>query len=148
VLVLSHTVDKGGSVAGARWYEIRNPNGTPTIFQSGTVTAGPNLWMPSIAMDKNQDIAVGFNASSSSVKPSVIYTGRVPGDPLGKMEAPSKPKLGTGVQTGGGNRWGDYASMSVDPADDCTFWSSQEYTATNGSLWKTRIVKFKFNSCN
>ena len=25
------------------------------------------------------------------------------------------------------NRWGDYSSMSVDPADDCTFWYTQEY---------------------
>jgi hypothetical protein len=148
-LVLTHTVDKGQGVAGVRWYEIRNPNGTPTIFQSGTVAAGPNLWMPSIAMDKLGDIAVGFNASSASIKPSVIYTGRVPTDTLGRMEAPNKSFIGTGVQTSTANRWGDYSSMSVDPADDCTMWSSQEYIKTTGSFnWNTRIVKFKFNACN
>lgn len=149
-LVLTHNIDKGGSIAEVRWYEIRNPNGTPTIFQQGNVAAGPSLWMSSIAMDKLGDIALGFNAASTTIKPSAIYTGRVPTDTLGKMESPNKAALGTGVQlAGGGNRWGDYASMSIDPADDCTFWSAQEYYKTNGSSsWTTRLTKFKFNSCN
>ena len=29
---------------------------------------------------------------------------------------------GTGSQTGGLSRWGDYSSMAVDPVDDRTFW--------------------------
>jgi len=27
---------------------------------------------------------------------------------------------------------GDYSSMSIDPADDCTFWYTNEYAATDG----------------
>jgi hypothetical protein len=55
---------------------------------------------------------------------------------------------------GGGpcDRWGDYSAMSIDPADDCTFWYINEYysSQTNGSSgnWQTRIGSFKFPSCS
>jgi hypothetical protein len=148
-LVLTHAIDKGTGVAEVRWYELRNPNGTPRIFQSGNIAAKPNLWVPSIAMDKLGDIAVSYNSSSSLVKPSVIYTGRLVSDQKGKMETPFTAVKGTGVQTATSNRWGDYASMSIDPSDDCTFWSAQEYIKTTGSFhWATRITKFKFTACN
>ncbi|PYU46517.1 MAG: hypothetical protein DMG54_03060, partial [Acidobacteria bacterium] len=76
------------------------------------------------------------------------YTGRVPSDPAGTMESENSIIEGTGSQTNGLNRWGDYSSMSVDPADDCTLWYTNEYLTTNGSFnWKTRIGSFKFTSC-
>jgi hypothetical protein len=62
------------------------------------------------------------------------------------MEAPVLVVRGSGVQTSS-NRWGDYSSMSVDPADDCTFWYTQEYGKTNGTNWYTHMVSFKFKSC-
>ena len=37
--------------------------------------------------------------------------------------------------------------MTVYPVDDCTFWYTQEYFATNGGSWRTRIGNFKFPSC-
>ncbi len=38
--------------------------------------------------------------------------------------------------------------MSVDPADDCTFWYTQEYYQTSSQIgWKTRIGSFKFPGC-
>jgi hypothetical protein len=154
-IVLSHTVKPGtGSTATAavRWYELRATpvGGTFSVFQSGTFqNAKINLWMPSIAQDKTGDIAMGMSAASSTVKPSVVYTGRIPTDPAGKMESPSIVAKGAGVQTAGGNRWGDYSSMSVDPADDCTFWYSQEYyTATSSGNWATNINSFKFPGCH
>ena len=37
--------------------------------------------------------------------------------------------------------------MTVDPVDDCTFWYTQEYYATDSSFnWRTRIGNFKFES--
>jgi hypothetical protein len=147
-LALTHSVDAGGGLAGVRWYEVRSPGSSPTVFQQGTFKKVPNQWMPSIAMDKNSDIAVGFSVSSTSVYPSVKITGRNPGDAAGKLQKPTQVGTGKGVQTSGGNRWGDYSSMSVDPSDDCTFWYSQEYYKTNGNRWITRIAKFKFNACN
>jgi hypothetical protein len=51
---------------------------------------------------------------------------------------------GTGSQTGGGNRWGDYSDMTVDPTDDRTFWYTTEYYTSTGGSWQTRIGSFKF----
>jgi hypothetical protein len=149
-LVASHTVDKGASVAGARWYEIRNPGGTPTAFQQGTFALGStHIWMPSIAQDKNGDILLLVNGSNATTrKPSLGFTGREPTDPLGTMQSPKLIINGTGVQQNTANRWGDYASVSIDPSDDCTFLVTGEYIETNGSFnWTTRIATIKFNNC-
>jgi hypothetical protein len=102
--------------------------------------------MGSAAMDKVGDIALGASTDSTTLFPSILYTGRVPTDGLGKLEAPVVVAKGHGVQTSS-NRWGDYSSMSVDPTDDCTFWYAQEYYKTNGGNWVTHVTSFKFNSC-
>ena len=53
-LVFNHTVDVNGSDhAGIRWYELRSPNTTPTVFQAGTYAPdSDHRWMGSIAMDR------------------------------------------------------------------------------------------------
>jgi hypothetical protein len=147
-LVVNHSVTAGSSV-GARWYEIRSPNGTPTVFQQGTFAPDSTYrWMGSIAMDQSGDIALGYSASSSSIYPAVRYTGRVPSDPSGSLETEASIMEGTGAQTGGLSRWGDYSAMSVDPIDDCTFWYTNEYLPSIGNFnWQTRIGSFKFSSC-
>lgn len=54
---------------------------------------------------------------------------------------------GTGVETGIA-RWGDYSSMEVDPADNCTFWYTTEYIQSTGSFnWSTRIGSFTIPTC-
>ena len=60
-------------MTSVRWYELRNPGGTPSVFQQGTLGAsdGTHRWMGSIAMDKQGNIALGYSASSSSVNPSI-----------------------------------------------------------------------------
>jgi hypothetical protein len=150
-LVATHTVKptQGTATAAVRWYEIRSPGSSPSVFQSGTVqNKSLSFWMPSIAEDKNNDIALGFSVASSAKDPSVMYTGRVPTDALGKMESAKAVVVGTGVQTNTQNRWGDYSSMAIDPSDDCTFWYAQEYYKTTGSFnWNTRLNSFKFNTC-
>jgi len=153
-LVVNHSVKVGGTkhteVDGVRWYELRNPNGTPTVFQQGTFAPsdGVSRWMGSIAMDKLGNIALGYSASSSSVFPSIRYTGRVPTDTAGMMEAENTITIGGGSQNGNLHRWGDYSAMTVDPVDDCTFWYTSEYEKTSGSFnWSTRIASFKLPGC-
>jgi hypothetical protein len=153
-LVVTHSVlvsgNKHSQVDGMRWYELRNPSaGTPTLFQQGTFSPDSNSrWMGSIAMDKNGDIALGYSVSSGSVFPSIRYTGRVPTDAAGTMEAENSIFAGSFSQTGTLHRWGDYSAMQVDPGDDCTFWYTNEYLPATGSFnWATRIASFKFSSC-
>jgi len=153
-LLVTHTVTPAtgaSTVAAARWYEIRSPGSNPKVFQQGSVQflTLASLWMGSIAQDKNGDIALGVSASGSNFDPGVIYYGRVPTDKLGTMESPKLVVKGTGVQENTSNRWGDYSDMTVDPADDCTFWYTQEYIKTTGSFhWNTRVNSFRFNSCS
>src|SRR3954469_9461598 len=148
-LVANHTV-KGGLLAGVRWYELRDPNGNPQVYQQGTVV-DPNtdFWLGSAAQDKAGNIAVGFSASSNHLDPSIYVVGRNAADPLGAMQGPVVLAGGTGVQLNQSyNRWGDYSSMAIDPSDDCTFWYTQEYyTASAAFNWTTRISAFKFDGC-
>jgi hypothetical protein len=140
-----------GSPSGIRWYEIQNPNGTPTVAQQGTFSPDSgDRWMGSTAMDSAGDQAIGYSVTnaSSGLDPTVRFTGRTPSDPAGTMETETNVVTGTGVQEATSDRWGDYSAMQVDPVDDCTFWYTQEYIVTTGSFnWSTRIVNFKFPNC-
>ena len=104
--------------------------------------------MGSIAEDKAGNIALGYSQSSSSVHPSIRYTGRLAGDTLGSMTQGEVTAI-----TGGGSqttysRWGDYSSMAVDPVDDCTFWYTNEYIPANGNFnWHTRLASFTLPNC-
>src|SRR5439155_25117360 len=122
-----------------------------TLFQQGTFAPDTTTfrWMGSAAMDNVGDTAVGYSASSGSMNPAIRYAARVPTDPLGTLEAEVSLIEGTGSQTGGLSRWGDYSAMRIDPADDCTFWYTNEYLQTNGSFnWRTFFGSFKFPSCS
>jgi hypothetical protein len=147
-LVTNHAVTSGG-VVGVRWYELRDPNGSPTIFQQGTFQPDSTYrWMASMGMDKVGDIAVGYSSSSSALHPGLRYTGRVPTDPAGTLQSEAIMFTGAGSQTGGLTRWGDYSGLTIDPSDDCTFWYTNQYIPTNGSFnWKTRIGSFAMNNC-
>jgi hypothetical protein len=151
-LVATHSVNaaSSGTQAGVRWYEVRSPNSSPVLYQQGTYAPDTtNRWLGSIAMDGSGNIALGYSVSSSSVFPSIRYTGRLASDPLGTLpQGETTMMAGSGSQTGTASRWGDYAMMAVDPTDDCTFWFTTEYMpSTGGAPWKTRIGSFKFPSC-
>ena len=148
-LVVNHSVTAGSS-AGVRWYELRSPlTEAFTLFQQGTFAPDATYrWMGSAAMDQAGDIAIGYSASSSSVSPAIRYTGRTPTDPAGTMRAETSLQVGSGSQTGGLSRWGDYTAMRIDPSDDCTFWYTNQYEPSNGSFnWATFIGSFKFTNC-
>lgn len=155
-LVVNHSVTVGTTkrnpFTGVRWYELRRtPSGSGgfSVFQQGTYSPDSTFrWMGSIAMDKTGDIAVGYSASSSSVFPSIRYTGRVPADAAGTLQAETSLLAGSGSQLSNLNRWGDYSAISVDPGDDCTFFYTTEYLKSSGTFnWSTRIGSFKFPGC-
>ena len=79
------------------------------------------------------------------MKPSIAVAGRSQCDTLNTLQAESIAHTGTGSQTTGLSRWGDYSTMQVDPSDDETFWYTTLYLATDGTFnWRTRIVSYKF----
>jgi hypothetical protein len=143
----NHTVASSG-IAAVRWYEVRDPGGTPTVFQQGTYQPDANhRWMGSLAVDRDGNMAVGYSVSSLALFPSIRYAGRLAGEVPGILtQAEASFIEGSGSQYTS-NRWGDYSDMSVDPVDDCTFWYTNEYFTTTGSAWRTRIGSFKYPSC-
>lgn len=138
----------GTDRAGVRWTELRKTGAGPwTLFQQGTYAPGTTAsrWCSSAAMDGRGNIALGYSLSSTTVRPSMAYTGRLAGDPLGTMTQAERIVI-TGPGVGTDNRWGDYASMNVDPVDDCTFWYTNEFFDAEGGP-STQIASFRFPTC-
>ncbi|NCA78014.1 MAG: hypothetical protein EOM90_16935, partial [Alphaproteobacteria bacterium] len=149
-MVCNHSVDISSSVAGIRWYELRKTTGSWSIYQQGTYAPsdGNSRWMASVAMDGSGSIALGYSVSGASLYPSIRYAGRKNGDALNTMTIAEKGIFnGTGSQTSGYQRWGDYSAMACDPAAAGIFWYTTEYlTTTSTSSWKTRIASFRFSN--
>ena len=144
--------------AAIRWFELRRPaNTTVSVFDQGThIGAGDtpglrlNNWMGSIALDNRGDIALGYSQSGVTQNADIKIAGRTNNvansGTLNEGEALFHDA--PGAQTGNINRWGDYSSLNLDTADDCTMWYTQEYHQTTSSFgWSTRIGKFKFPQC-
>ena len=150
-IVLNFTVNVSGVnptnaatyQGGVRWMELRRNAGTGvvTINQQATYAPGSgnptgrDLWMAAVAQDGEGNIGLGASATNSTATPSIlnptaIYTGRLPGDPANTLpqgEVDALSAVTKGVQTSTSNRWGDYSSLFIDPADECTFWGAFEY---------------------
>lgn len=150
VMVLNFITDVSGgnNLSGIRWMELRRSVGDTdwTIYQEGTFAPDDGLdrFMGGIAIDGNGNIGLAYNVSSEDIFVGVRFTGRRAGDPLGEMTVPEYTVAdGQGtIQSGG--RFGDYAHMSVDPANNRTFWYTTEYAgATGTSSARTRILAFE-----
>jgi hypothetical protein len=150
-LLTNHSVDVDNhDLAGVHWFELRDTGTGWDVFQQGVYAPdADNRWMGSLAMDDSGNIALGYSVSSSTLYPSIRYTGRLAADPLGLLPQGETSLIeGSGSQLTTHSRWGDYSMMAVDPVDGCTFWFTTEYIETTGSApWQTRIGSFKFPSC-
>jgi hypothetical protein len=170
-LVLNHSVDTGGNDGrtAVRWYELRDlEKDTPTVFQQGTFSPDKtHRWIGSIALDRKGNIALGYNVSGESVYPGIRVAARLSSDPKGAIGNEVPILDGAGIQTcapAGSScqcqkpdgtcdtltRWGDYSAITLDPADDCTFWYTTEYQKTDGAFnWHTGIASFTLDdSCS
>lgn len=149
-LVTTQVVDAGGGVAGKRWWELRRTpaeGGGWSIHQEGTYAPDSvERFMGSVAMNAAGDIALGYSVSDgTSVLPGIRATARRDGDPLGTMTMDELTIAdGIGIQTNT-QRWGDYSSMNVDPADGLTFWYTNERVGLDG-FWVTYVGSFTLGS--
>jgi hypothetical protein len=120
-------IDTGGNVLQRG--VIDNPDGS--YFRS----------YPSIAVNQYNDALIGYARFSGSEYAGGFYSFRADTDPPGVLEAETALKTGEApyVKTAGGtsNRWGDYSNTSIDPVDNISFWTIQEYAAAPASRWAT-----------
>ena len=133
------------------WFELRKESGDWYVYQQGNYSPdNSHRYQPSISINGNGDIAMGYTVSDEETFPSIRMTGRRANDTLGVMTY-QELELFAGlnyINTYHGifdqNRWGDYASMMVDPSNDTTFWFTNMYpkSQTNVGNWGTRIFAF------
>jgi IPT/TIG domain len=133
-----------------RWYELRGiPSGqTPSIFQSGTIFDGaassPRFFIiPSVMVSGQGHAAFGFSTSGASEHPNAATVGRLVGGALGTVGTTQLYTNSTstyGPQASTIQRWGDYSFTSLDPLDDMTMWTVQEFSNATNS-WAVRVVK-------
>lgn len=137
-----------------QWFEIdlttMSPTTSPTLTQAGKLQS-PNLfesyWMPAITINDKGVIALVCSFSTPTTNPTMIFAARKPSDPLGTLGAPITVASST-ANSGGINRWGDYAGIGVDPNDEDIFWVCAELLAGAPGMWTTEIDNFEiqFNS--
>ncbi len=154
-------------VAGLRWYELRktSPVANWSIFQQGNylpqnavITAENQIlhrWMGSSAMDGAGNIATAYSITNSNAAAPVFagarYTSRLATAPLGTLGVERVIRDGVNAQgdadaTVEPQRWGDYATLSVDPLDDSTFWFTTHYAGIGGvGARPTSISSFLVN---
>jgi hypothetical protein len=122
---------------GVFWYQLDPTTMSSPIVQSGVLDGGAGVhhYFPSITANANNDACIGFTRSSLSLFAQAVATGRSAGDPPGAMDAITLLKLGESTYSkffgGADNRWGDYSATVIDPSDDLSFWTIQEFAGTN-----------------
>jgi hypothetical protein len=143
--------NSAGGRDGVRWYEITNFTATPGLRQSGTLfdpaASNPSsYWIGTCAISGQGHVAVGCSVAGLGEHAEIAVAGRFTTDAPGTLQPPtvvqsssSTYNLNDGVNP---HRWGDFSSMSVDPNDDMTFWTVQEYCDANNS-WAVRVVQLK-----
>ena len=147
----THTVLGGAAATAApRFYQVTVTGGTVAANTTQAATHTPdttvNRYMPSLAVDRAGDMALGYSASSATLMAAIRYAGRLATDPLNTLPQTETSLIaGTGAQNTT-TRWGDYSAMSLDP-NGCTFWYTNEYYAAVGNNWQTRVGSFQFPSC-
>jgi hypothetical protein len=154
-VILTHATSVSGAgtadQVGIRWYEIRGiKNGEYRVHQQSTFAPEDELgrWMPTAMQDKNGNLLLQYTVSSSTIYPGIRYTGRLATDPMSTLPQGEMGLMeGSGSQTGT-SRWGDYATIALDPLDDCTFWFANEYVPeTDTYSWATAIAAVRFPDC-
>jgi hypothetical protein len=157
-LWVSHTVRRAAAgLAAPRWYQVNVTGGTVNLTIPQASTWDPdaanvvNRFMPSLAVDRAGNMALGYSTSNSTTEfPSIKYAGRLSTDPVNTLSLTEQTFFtGTASQTGT-TRWGDYSAMTLDP-NGCTFWYTTEYAnpadQTFDHRWLTKFGSFQFSPC-
>jgi hypothetical protein len=143
---------------GVQWTKLAVPGGTfvegGRIEDPAATSTNGGKWYayPHIAVNAAGDAMVGYSQFSSAQHPSAGYSMHLAGDAAGSVRDPVIYKPGEDYYHkdfgSGRNRWGDFSQAQVDPSDDMSLWTVQEYakqrvstndgtSGANGSRWGT-----------
>jgi len=146
----------------AQWTKL-TPSISPAFADGGriddptaTATNGGKWYdHASLSVNANNDVMMGYTQFSSAQHPSAGYSFRFGSDAAGTMRDPLIYRAGddyyhkTFSTTTGRNRWGDFTTTQVDPCNDLTMWTLQEWakarlttddgnTGSNASKWASQ----------
>jgi hypothetical protein len=140
-----------GDRDGARWYQLGDlSSNPPTLLQSGTLfdttVANPRFfWMPSIAMNGQGHASINSSTAGLGRFAEVASSAHLATDAPGTTQTFDLTQASSGAYNLGSDspkRWGDYSQTVVDPNDDQTFWTFQEY-AISAVSWGVRVIQMK-----
>lgn len=120
--------------SAVQWYKIDPASATPSVVHAGRINDGTGAQFfafPSIAVNKYNDALLGFSRFAAGQYASADYAYRGCGDPAETFRDEAAYHAGEGsyfkTYSGTRNRWGDYSGTWVDPSDDASMWTIQEY---------------------
>lgn len=136
----------GGGRNATRWYEIGDLTGTPTLIQSGTLydsnSSNPRgYWIPSVIASGQGHMTLGCSYASNVDYVGVAVAGRLRTDLLGTITTPTLAVISSTPYSIPVYRWGDYSATVVDPNDNMTTWTFQEYVYQN--VWAVQVIKIQ-----
>jgi hypothetical protein len=114
---------------------------------ASSVNSARQYWIPSVAVSGQGHAAIGFSTAGTPFYIDAATSGRLVGDALGTLGAATLYTASTTAYNppddpGGssGRRWGDYSFTSLDPQDDMTMWTIQEFCDATNS-YGVRVAK-------
>jgi hypothetical protein len=143
--------------AGLIWFDIMDVDSSPRIAASGRVFMPSatndvdqrNYWMPALAVSGQGHMIIGASAAGINEYVNAIAVGRLAGDPPGAFRDPNIYTAASAAYNAndnraaapaGARRWGDYSHSVVDPCDDMTLWTVQQYTAEENK-WGIAVAR-------
>ncbi len=148
----------------AHWWRLDTTVPVPgtALADQGNVGAedhavGAYTFYPSVMVDCQDNMAIGFSASGPTIYPGAYYATRLAGDPAGSIGATGILALGVDFYNrrfgGARNRWGDYSGIALCPIDEGTFYVYNEYAGPRGTIipslpaedgrWHTKLGWFR-----
>jgi hypothetical protein len=148
-IVAVHSVNTTAGGGGVRWYEfLVAKKGDVTLYQQGTYAPGGQFrWLPTPAIDRFGNIALGYSFGGLPHFAGQRFTARTPSDPKGRMTL-QETILAEGEEIQAAMRWEDYTTTSIDPADDCTIWYVGDYLKKGAQSYSSRIGAFRLPGCH
>ncbi len=134
----SHTINVNGRAA-VQWHQVKTDG---TIVQTGLISSKTsNYIQTTIAVNKRNDVLVGFQETNEDMYISPRLAFRKAKDPKGTLR--DIVSLGEGKGFTDGVAWGDYSGSIIDGDNLKDLWTIQSITDENGK-GDTVIVKVPF----
>jgi hypothetical protein len=141
---------------GLRWYDLKVSNAQSfVISQQSTFDISDNnsnyRWMPSVSMDGNGNVGLGYNVvnpnDNTNGYPSIRVVGALSPSSGGTTSYTPEQVMTQGTNASSCyGRYGDYNSVVIDPSDNTTFWCTAMYNNNSDNSWSTSIGAFTVSS--